>query len=163
MQDVLYKIRNKRGDFRDISFEGCIGYNPDGSFRQTYCVFQDITERMQAEVMALESNRTLQHLIRCLPSGVTVHEADTHITLANEQASELLGLTIEQMMGKKTIDPAWCFIHEDETPMSVEEYPVARVFATRNPVRNMVLGVIRPITNDRVWVLVNALTLVQDL
>lgn len=49
VSDVQFKIMHKNGQSRDISFEGCIGYNLDGSFRQTYCVFKDITEKKQAE------------------------------------------------------------------------------------------------------------------
>ncbi len=49
VHDVQFKIRHKKGHYLDISFEGCAGYHPDGRFRQTYCVFQDITERKQAE------------------------------------------------------------------------------------------------------------------
>lgn len=46
---VQFKIRHKDGHYLDVEFEGCVGYNPDGSFRQTYCVFQDITKRKKAE------------------------------------------------------------------------------------------------------------------
>ena len=49
VKDVQFKIRHKKGYYLDISFEGCIGYNRDGSFKQTYCVFQDITYKKQAE------------------------------------------------------------------------------------------------------------------
>ncbi|MDY0104046.1 MAG: PAS domain S-box protein [Lentimicrobium sp.] len=48
ISDVQFKLRHKKGHYLDISFEGCIGYHPDGSFKQTYCVFQDITEKKQA-------------------------------------------------------------------------------------------------------------------
>jgi PAS domain S-box-containing protein len=48
VNDVQFKIRHKKGHYLDISFEGCIGYHPDGSFKQTYCVFQDITEKKKA-------------------------------------------------------------------------------------------------------------------
>ncbi|MCD4752911.1 MAG: PAS domain S-box protein [Anaerolineaceae bacterium] len=103
-----------------------------------------------------ESDQAHQLLIQHLHAGVIVHASDTRVLFANEQASRLLGLTIDQMIGKAAIDPAWHFIHEDETPMLVKEYPVARVFAMRSPIENMVLGIVRPLTNDRVWVLVNA-------
>jgi PAS domain S-box-containing protein len=63
---VEFKIRHKKGHYLDISFEGCIGYNPDGSFNQTYCVFQDITERKQAELEKFESERRLNTLINNL-------------------------------------------------------------------------------------------------
>lgn len=48
VNDVQFKIRHKQGHYLDISFEGCIGYHPDGSFKQTYCVFKDITEEKKA-------------------------------------------------------------------------------------------------------------------
>ncbi|PLX10105.1 MAG: hypothetical protein C0598_11155 [Marinilabiliales bacterium] len=45
VSNVGFKIKHKKGHYIDISFEGCIGYHPDGSFKQTYCVFQDVTEK----------------------------------------------------------------------------------------------------------------------
>jgi len=55
VHDVQFKIKHKEGHYLDISFGGCIGYNPDGSIRQTYCVFHDITERKQTEKELRES------------------------------------------------------------------------------------------------------------
>ena len=118
--------------------------------------FQDITERKLADETLRSSEQEQRLLIQNLHAGVVVHASDTQILLANEQASVLLGLTIDQMMGKAAIDPAWCFVREDETPMPLDEYPVNRVLATRVPLRDLVLGINRPGTGDRVWVLVNA-------
>jgi two-component system, cell cycle sensor histidine kinase and response regulator CckA len=47
--DAQYRMRHKDGHHLAISLEGCIGYTPDGDSRQTYCVFQDITEHKRAE------------------------------------------------------------------------------------------------------------------
>ncbi len=60
VNDVQFKIRHKDGHYLDISFEGCIGYYPDGSFKQTYCVFQDITERKKAEEKVMAANQQLK-------------------------------------------------------------------------------------------------------
>jgi hypothetical protein len=40
--------------------------------------------------------------------------------------------------------------------MSLAEYPVMRVIATRDPVHDLVLGIIRSFTDDCAWVLINA-------
>jgi hypothetical protein len=37
------------------------------------------------------------------------------------------------MRGKAAIDPAWKFIHEDYTPLTLDEYPVNRIVAGRKP------------------------------
>ena len=49
VHDVQFKIKHKEGHYLDVSFEGYCGHNPDGSFKQTYCVFQDITKRKRTE------------------------------------------------------------------------------------------------------------------
>lgn len=59
VKDVQFRIRHKNGTYLHIEFEGCIGYLPDGSFRQTYCVFMDITERKQMETALKNSEELL--------------------------------------------------------------------------------------------------------
>lgn len=49
VKDVLFKLKHKNGTYLDVSFNGCIGYTPKGQFKQTYCVFQNITEKIAAE------------------------------------------------------------------------------------------------------------------
>ncbi len=104
----------------------------------------------------LSSVAHYRELIENLHAGLVVHAADTSILLCNGTSSTLLGLTIDQMMGKTAIDPAWCFVDAEQQPMPLEDYPVNRVIATGRPLRNLVVGVDRPLTADRVWVLCNA-------
>jgi PAS domain S-box-containing protein len=49
VQDVRFDLQHKDGRFLHVSFDGRVGYRPDGSVGQTYCVFQDITQRTKAE------------------------------------------------------------------------------------------------------------------
>ena len=104
----------------------------------------------------LDTAEDYRQLIENLHAGLVVHAADTSILLCNATAAELLGLTIEQMTGKTAIDPAWCFTAADGQPMPLEDYPVNRVLATGQPIRNLSVGVHRPLTADQVWVLCNA-------
>jgi len=120
------------------------------------CMIDDITDRRQAEQRIRKSEEKHRHLINHLTSGLVVHASDSKITFANSAASEILGLTWDQMQGKAAIDNAWHFTKEDETPLPVEEYPVMKAIATLQPLENFVLGINRPATNDLVWVLVNA-------
>ncbi|HKJ78683.1 MAG TPA: PAS domain S-box protein, partial [Prolixibacteraceae bacterium] len=43
VKDAEFKIQHKDGSYLDVAHDGLIGYNPDGSFKQTYCVLKDIT------------------------------------------------------------------------------------------------------------------------
>ncbi len=57
MHGAEFKIRHKQGHYLDVSLEGLVGYSADGSFKQTYCVFMDITQRKRTE----EDKKRLQH------------------------------------------------------------------------------------------------------
>jgi len=124
--------------------------------RQVIVAHENITERKRVEEALRESEDRLRHLVHHLHSGVVVHAPDTQIIIANKQAATILGISIDQMKGKTAIDPAWRFVREDESILPLEEYPVQRVFAERQPISDRVIGIDRPTTKDRVWVIANA-------
>jgi two-component system, cell cycle sensor histidine kinase and response regulator CckA len=109
-----------------------------------------------ASPRALSSVAQYRELIENLHAGLVVHAADTSILLCNATSARLLGLSMDQMMGKTAIDPAWCFVGADSEPLPLEDYPVNKVIGTREPLRNLVVGVNRPLTGDLIWVLCNA-------
>ncbi|MBN2736442.1 MAG: response regulator [Spirochaetales bacterium] len=127
-------------DGRDVRFEMAI----------------DITKHKRAEAAIRESEQKLQRFIQNMRASVVVHAPDSRIVLANEQACTLLGLSVDEIMGKTIVDGNWSFFHEDTTVMKKEESPVQRVINTHKPVHNCVMGVKRVVTNDLVWLLVNA-------
>jgi PAS domain S-box-containing protein len=95
-------------------------------------------------------------LIDNLPVGVLVQGPQAEIFLSNQAALDLLGLTLEQLIGVSSFDPLWNVIHEDGTAFPGETHPVPQAIATKQAVSDVVMGVYRPTQNDRVWLLVNA-------
>lgn len=153
--DVEFKMRRKDGAFVDIELNGCIGYLPDGGFRQTYCVFQDVTKRKQAEQKLVISEATYRDLMRHLSCGVVVASSSTSSLMANPAACRLLGFPEDQVRGMTAIDPQWHFLREDHSQMPVEEYPIQRVLSSGQAVSNLVVGIVQPLSGDLVWVLVD--------
>ncbi len=88
--------------------------------------------------------------------GVLLHGPEAEILLCNPVALELLGLSEDQLVGKTSFDPDWNVIHEDGSPFPGSIYPVPQAIASRQPVRNVVMGVYRPLTCSRVWLHVDA-------
>ncbi|MBT1445041.1 PAS domain S-box protein [Shewanella sp. JM162201] len=96
------------------------------------------------------------NLIEYIPVGIVVHGPQSEILYANNKASDILGLSIEQMMGKVAIDPAWRFDSADGSPMSLADYPVNRVLDAKEGVWGIILKVHRPASRDVAWVHCNA-------
>lgn len=131
-------------------------YNEENKPLRSIGTVQDITDRKLAEEALKESEEKYRTLIQKIQTAVIVHTPDTQILICNHSAEILLGLSEDQLLGKKAIDPAWHFYREDGTVLPLEEYPVNCVLATRKELRNYVVGVHRTNNKNDVWVLVNA-------
>ncbi|MFZ2163281.1 MAG: PAS domain S-box protein [Sideroxyarcus sp.] len=149
-------IKTLGGELRNVTiyFAVCPGY--ESTLGKVIVSLVDITERKQSLEQIRQSETKYRTLIQNIQTAVVVHAPDTRILISNSQAQDILGLTNEQLAGKSAIDPDWHFFNEDGKPAPIEEYPVNRVLATRQTIRNLVMGVHCPGRESDVWVLVNA-------
>ena len=119
-------------------------------------IARDISARKRGEAALIASEMRYRNLVEHLHAGLVLHGADTAILLANSAAIELLGLTLDQMLGKTAIDPDWCFQHEDGAVMEPADYPVRQVLERDAEIINQVVSVRRPVSGYLKWLLVNA-------
>ncbi|GAM11151.1 cyclic di-GMP phosphodiesterase response regulator RpfG [Geobacter sp. OR-1] len=136
-----------------------------GEEKVIQCNIRDISDRKRAEAALRakdEANWSLienleDHwlLIKHLPIGVVVHAPNTRIVMCNPEASQLLGKSPDQMLGKDAGHPYWHFVREDGTRLATDEFPVNQVIATGHLLKNFVMGIIRD-NDEESWVLVNA-------
>jgi len=118
--------------------------------------FNQLLETLgQREETLRKSEERNRGLLVNLDAGIVVHAADTSIITNNHRASAILGLSDQQMRGKLAIDPEWKFLHENHEPFSLDEYPVNQIASKKQIIKDFVLGINRPATNDVVWVSVN--------
>ncbi len=123
---------------------------------------QDVTERRRNEQALRDSEARYRELLRGLPVGVVVHGADAQVIDANVTALTILGIAKER---RGNIDPdlqARQLLDEDRRPLTLDRYPVNRVIATREPIRNQVLGVMLAPELDPRWLLLNADPVFED-
>jgi PAS domain S-box-containing protein len=117
----------------------------------------DITERKRAEEALRESEAKHRTLFETMAQGVVYQNAKGQIISANTAAERILGLTLDQMMGRTSIDPRWKAIHEDGSDFPGDTHPSMLALKMSKPVRNVVMGVFHPGFNKRVWININAI------
>jgi len=103
VHDVQFKIRHNDGHYLEILFEGCIGYTPDGKFKQTYCVFQDITERKRAEEALLMKNYAVASSI----NGIGITDLKGTMIYVNEAAVKIWGYKSNEEIIGRSLPEFW--------------------------------------------------------
>ncbi|GAA5137366.1 sensor domain-containing diguanylate cyclase [Thalassotalea piscium] len=88
--------------------------------------------------------------------GIVIHRWDTSIVYANPAALNLLQLSYEEILEKRSTDSSWCFIDETGQKLLVEDYPVNKVKKSKERLSNEILGVINRFQDEVSWFLVNA-------
>jgi PAS domain S-box-containing protein len=102
-----------------------------------------------------DANR-FRFLFNSMALGVVYENHDGVITDANPAAERILGLTLDQLQGRTSIDPRWKAIREDGSDFPGEEHPVSLALASGRPVTDVVMGVFNPKEEATRWILVNA-------
>ena len=88
----------------------------DGNIRDVIHIVRDITERRWAEEALKESEKKYRVLIENLNEGVWRIDKDARTNFASDRMAEMLGYTVEEMMGK----PLFSFMDEEEIKRAKE-------------------------------------------
>lgn len=104
IHNVEFKIKHKKGNYIDISFDGYIGHNADGSFKQTYCVFQDITEQKKIEIALIASEEKFRNLYNNTPIMLHAIDMQGRLISVNKHWLETMGYSEDEVISVKSID-----------------------------------------------------------
>ena len=88
-----FEMLHKSGRHLFVAFEGKIGYGPDGRFKQTHCILEDITKQRMAEE---ETGRILSRLRSLLinsPSPIVIFDDAGRLVEVSDAAKRIMGLT----------------------------------------------------------------------
>jgi two-component system CheB/CheR fusion protein len=121
--------------------------------------FVDITRLKLGEEALRASEEEFRQLFETLPLGVVYHAADGSIISANQAAANILGLTLDQILGKTTMDPRWKMIREDGSSVSGNDHPSTIAMRTGHKEGPVVRGVFHPDKDAYIWLSITAVPL----
>lgn len=101
VSNVQFNVRHKNGSYLYISFEGCVGYHPDGSFKQTYCTFKDITSQKKTEIELKKSEERFSQIIKNSKDWIWEVDKNGMYTYVSEITENLLLYKPDEIVGKK--------------------------------------------------------------
>jgi PAS domain S-box-containing protein len=76
-----------------------------------------------------------------LERGLVVQDLSGAIVAANAQAAALLGLTLDQLLGRTSMDPRWSAVSEIGHPIPGDAHPAMVTLSTGQPVEAFLMGV----------------------
>lgn len=101
------------------------------------------------------SEEKYRSLFSALSEGVVMQDKNGKIIAANQSAEEILGVSLDQMMGKSSLDSSWKVIHEDGSPFPGHDHPAMVALQTGEPVSNVIMGVYKP-NGSLTWIRIHA-------
>lgn len=128
----------------------------DSSNTRIIGAIQDITERRLFEKRIKESEEKFRYLFDTMAQGVVIQDRNSDIIEANKAAANILGVSMDMLLGKSAYDPRWKLVHEDGSTMYPEEMPSNVALRTGKPVNNFYCGVYIPEINDYHWIIISS-------
>ncbi len=113
---IEFEMVRKDGSMVIASFDGRIGYDGQGAFKQTHCVLQDITDRKRAEDALRESEERYRTAIEFCNDGVKIVQHGRYVYV-NKRMAEMCGYeSTHDIIG----EPMALLIHPDDRSKVIE-------------------------------------------
>ncbi|MBN1579600.1 MAG: PAS domain S-box protein [Anaerolineae bacterium] len=118
-------------------------------------ILGDITRQKQDEQRLRESEEKYRVLFASFPLGITITDRQGNILEANRESERLLGLSIQEHLGRQIDGTEWHIIQRDGQPMPKDRYASVRALNEHRLVENTEMGVVKP-DGEVTWLSVTA-------
>jgi PAS domain S-box-containing protein len=96
---IEFEMVRKDGRSILVSFNGKIGKDSLGCFQQTYCIFQNITDRKRAEDTLLENEARMRAITDSARDAIIMMDQNGTISYWNPAAQRIFGYTADEAIG----------------------------------------------------------------
>lgn len=153
---IRYRIRRAAGDY--IWFETLTQpiANDDGEVIELQTISRDVTEQVSLENELAESEALYRVAMDSLQEGVVVYDGAGSIIAHNPRATEILGLSDDELAGRVLSDPRFKTVYPDGTPFPAEAYPIMVTLDSGEPCSEVLMGIQSPRWNAYRWISINS-------
>ena len=121
--------------------------------------FIDIGTIKDTRARLADSEEHYRLLFETMSQGVVYQNAKGEIISANPAAEKILGLSLDQMQGRKSTDPRWKTIREDGSDFPGDSHPSMTALKSGKELKGKIMGVYHPRHKKHRWITVNAVPL----
>ncbi len=112
-----FEMVHKNGSVLFIAFDGKIGYDLNGNFKQTHCILQDITNSRQAEKELLKSRELLKSMETAAKIGGWEFDVETMVQTWTDEIFHIL--EIDTTNGTPDVPEGIGFIAPEYQPLAM--------------------------------------------
>ena len=116
--------------------------------------FEAKTFQQQLDLV-MRSNTIAATAIEAMSEGVVVQNKTGAIIQANSSASKILGLSMDQLLGRVSIDPSWGAVTEAGDPFPGEMHPAMVTLRTGKSLDDIIMGLDQD-QRERRWIKINS-------
>ncbi|XDD41544.1 PAS domain S-box protein [Leptospira sp. WS60.C2] len=162
---------------KDLEFEEVIGKDKFQAFgiqNQPYLLritkldsihysitIEELTDVILAQKILKQKETKLDRLLKTMINGVVVVNTEGQILYANESASEILELKLEEIENRYFSSREWKQIYEDGSPFPMDQLPLAIALTKQETVYNCEHGIVSEDGHFK-WLNVNATPLFDE-
>ncbi|MBI5248572.1 MAG: PAS domain S-box protein, partial [Desulfomonile tiedjei] len=109
---VEFDMVRKDNSIISVAFDGQIGRDQWGRFRQTHCIMHDMTEIRRSQDALKESEERYRRIVETANEGIGAIDDEFRTTFVNQRMADMLGYPVEEMIGRR-VDS---FMFEEDLP-----------------------------------------------
>jgi len=104
----------------------------------------------------------LQSILRVVNMGVMLHGPDTEVLVCNETALKMLGVEEHELVGHRISSFEQVVVNRQGSRIYPKDFPIGEVLEFKKSVHNVLMGFVRPKSEDISWLSVNNDLVVED-